>query len=440
MEPKTKKANGDHGVFSTSGGKLAVIIIAAIVLRAAPNVYLEIKYPDYHAKNINEIEFYYDDVARSVIAGEGFVHSVNPRPETQFKFKPGTPFHFVPPLYAWWVSLLYFLFGPNVLVAKIFQSIMDASVCYFLFIIGRRMSRNDVLGVTSAALYATYPLAIYMCMTLYYQVPLNFLLCWLVVCLVGETNLRNGVYCGLITGFSALAKPVTLPFILLLPLVRMLEVRKGRDLQVWVKWSVGLMIASVIVLTPWTVRNYMIFKKFIPVQSGASAPFIQGSKDEYLDIDVDELRKRHGQDFGIKHDELGRVALANHLEHFKNEPLDYFRFLGKKFVLSWYNTEGKTKNGYVLAGQMPYLFLGAIGLFLGLGHFVRKRRFYVPGTIIYFCLIQVAIFPLVRYTLAVMPLMMALCAVGLWRTVGVDLFAEEDNCRAGKGSSMRGKQ
>ena len=47
------------------------IFLLAFLLRAAPNIWLEWKEPGWHASNINEIEFYYDDVARSLILGEG---------------------------------------------------------------------------------------------------------------------------------------------------------------------------------------------------------------------------------------------------------------------------------------------------------------------------------------------------------------------------------
>ena len=91
---------------------LIIIFCLGITLRITPILYLELSSPGWHEKNINEIEFYYDDVARSLIAGKGFVHSVNPRPTgTPFSFTPGTPFSFVPPLYAWLLYIPYKLFG-----------------------------------------------------------------------------------------------------------------------------------------------------------------------------------------------------------------------------------------------------------------------------------------------------------------------------------------
>ena len=113
---------------------LILIFILAFFLRVAPNIYLELRQQGWHINNINEMEFYYDDVARSLIVGKGFVHSVNPRSQNSlYKFEPGTPFRFVPPLYAWWLGLVYFIFGPNVLIAKILQCLMDASVCLLLY-------------------------------------------------------------------------------------------------------------------------------------------------------------------------------------------------------------------------------------------------------------------------------------------------------------------
>ena len=400
------------------------ILLAAFILRIIPIIFLEIKSPGYHEKNVNEVEFYYDDVARSVIAGKGFVHSVNPRSfDSPYNFKPGTPFHFVPPLYAWWLSLLYFIFGPNILLAKIFQAFMDASVCLLVYRISQKVNDSEFTSQCSSFLYAVYPLAVYMSVTLYYQVPLNLALCWIVLCLMRDTNLKNGTMTGVATGISALAKPITLPLIAMLPLVKLTE-SKSHIKSVFV-WTMGFTLACFIVLTPWTIRNFIVFKRFIPVQSGAGSPLIQGSKEDYIDLDVFTLRERYGSDFGLKESDFTKAAVKNHFEHLCNNPLDYFRFLAKKFGLTWYNTEGKSKNGYALAMQLPFLVLALIGLSSNLKFWMKSPNWYVIGMIMYICLIQVVFFPLLRYTLAVMPLVMILSAFGIEYLLSFSLFPEK---------------
>lgn len=395
---------------------LFLIFFIAFALRVFPNIWLEWREPGWHAGNINEIEFYYDDVARSLLVGKGFVHSVNPRsPDSPYHFVPGTPFHFVPPLYAWILWLEYLLFGPNVLLAKVVQALMDASVCLLLYRLGRLIA-DCKTALIAAFLYAVYPFAIYMSTRLYYQVPMNLALLWLILCLVAPINIKNGAWAGLATAVSALAKPVTLPFIILLPAIRFAEtILEKKEWKPSLLWSVGFLAAFLLTLAPWTVRNYVVFNRFIPIQSGAGAPLIQGSKDEYLDLDVDSLREQYGKSFGLNSEEFGAVAIQNHLDHLKRAPLDYIRFLGKKFALSWYNTEGKEKNRLALIVQFPFLLFALGGLVRFFRRWFKSPNWYIPGFILYICAIQVVFFPLIRYTLAVMPLVMLIAAFGMNR-------------------------
>ena len=393
---------------------LLLIILLALLLRVAPIIFLEFKDPGYHARNINEIEFYYDDVARSLIAGKGFVHSMDPRSETSpYNFKPGTPFGFVPPLYAWWLYIIYFIFGPNVLIAKLFQSILDASSCLMIFIIGSKIFRNQRTSLLASGLYAVYPLAIVMCNTLYYQIPMNIALCWMILCFMAPVTFKNGIWTGMSVAISSLAKPVTLPLIAIIPIIRVVEsyVNKTK-LKLAMLWAIAFIVASIVTLTPWTIRNYIVFEKFVPVQQGGPEAFHQGSKEDYIDLDVTNLRKKYG-DFGIARDQLTKVAIYNHINHFRNDPIDYIRFLGKKFLLTWYNTEGKSKNFYVSLIQLPFLLSAVLGLLLHFKFWMRDKNWYVPATVLYICAIQVATFPLVRYTLAVMPLVMLVAASGI---------------------------
>jgi 4-amino-4-deoxy-L-arabinose transferase-like glycosyltransferase len=386
---------------------LALIFLLAFVLRAAPNIWLEWNEPGWHASHLNEIEFYYDDVARSLIAGKGFVHSVNPRsPDSEFGFRPGTPFHFVPPLYAWVVGVEYLVFGPNVFVAKLIQCVLDSLTCLFIYTIGVRMV-NRRTALIAAALYAVYPLAIVTNTRLYYQTPLNLALCWIVLRMAAPVTAANGMWTGIAIGVSALAKPVTLPLIALAPVVKMFEtVRHRASIRSLVRWSIALVAGCVLTLAPWTIRNYVVFDRFIPVQSGAGAVLIQGSKEAYVDLDVGSLRRQYGQTFGVTPDNFASTALANHRAHLTSDPLDYFRFLAKKFALAWYNTEGKEKNRTALLVQLPFIGTAILGLIMLFPLWTRTPNWYVIGLILYITALQIPLFPLVRYTLAVMPLVM----------------------------------
>jgi 4-amino-4-deoxy-L-arabinose transferase-like glycosyltransferase len=384
------------------------------MLRIIPIVYLELSSPGWHEKNINEIEFYYDDVARSLIAGKGFVHSVNPRATAPFSFSPGTPFSFVPPLYAWLLFIPYKLFGPKLLLAKIFQSMIDGVVCLLLYLLGKRLFNNNRTALLASLLYAIYPLAILMCSTLYYQIPMNVALCWLLLSFMAPITTRNGAWTGVALGVTSLAKPVTLPLIAILPIVKFVEAfREQRKLRPAVCWTGGFFLLVALTLAPWTIRNYMVFNELIPVQKGAGAPLLQGSKEGYIDLDVATLRAKYGTSLGVAPDDASKIAIYNHINHFRQNPLDYLRFLGKKFLLSWYNTEGKKKNPYVLLMQLPFLLLAVLSMISSARKWAKKPNWYILAVITFICGIQVIFFPLARYTLVVMPLVMLLAADGI---------------------------
>jgi len=400
--------------FHLSSTSIMVAILAiAVLLRCAPIVFAEFKEPGWHEKNVNEIEFYYDDVARSLIAGKGFVHSVNPNKHTQFKFDPGTPFNFVPPLYAWYIFLIYKIFGPSVFVAKIFTAIMDALVCLMIYLIGKKLFKNDHISLLGAGLYAVYPLSIVMTGVLYYQIPMNILLCWLLICLIAPMTIRNGAWTGVALGLSALAKPVTLPLLLILPFLKAIECFvSGNTIRTFFKWTLPFIVTTLAVLTPWTIRNYVVFNEFIPVQRGGPEAFFQGSKIEYIDSDVDTLRKKYKDDFQVKN--KTQKAVENHLDLLKREPLSYASFLGKKFALAWYNTESKIKNNISFLIQIPFLIFATIGTFAGIRFWSSIKKIYLHLLIFFIVGIQVIIFPLMRYTLVIMPLIMILASVGIF--------------------------
>jgi hypothetical protein len=297
---------------------LAVIFFAAFALRAAPNIYMEWKSPGKHPGNIEELEFYVDDVARSLIAGGGFVHSINPRPGCAYHFTPGTPFDFEPPLYACWLGLVYFAFGPNIFIARILQCLIDSCVCLLLYVLARRVTGDRNTALLSAFLYAVYPLAIFMCLGLYYQVPMNLALIWLVLCLMAPVTWRSGFWAGLAVAVSALAKPVTLPLIALLPAARAAGclwrkmTEKKNDARSCLLWCLCFTFASLAALAPWTVRNYQVFHHFVPVQNGGDVPLLVGSKEEYIDMASIDAYRAIAKDNPASPDSAREVAIKNH--------------------------------------------------------------------------------------------------------------------------------
>ena len=390
---------------------VAVIFLFAVAVRVAPVIALHLEDPTHHQSNLNEIEFYYDDVARSVTAGKGFVHGEDPNPAAERGFERGTPFSFVPPLYAFIVAAVYAVFGPNVFVAKLFTAGIDAGVCIAVYCLAYRLASDRAVSFLASFLYAVYPFAILQAGKLQYQVPMNLTYCLLVYFLVTQSTRSSAVWGGIALGLSTLAKPITLPLIALVPVIKVVQ-QKLNSLS-WgksISWGLIFASAAVLVLTPWTIRNYVVFDEFVPVQKGGPQSFHIGSKEEYIDTDVATLRSKYRSEFEIEN--KMQVGIENHLNRLKSDPFGYVKFLLKKFSYTWYNTEGKDKNELALIVQVPFLMLALVGLVVSARRWSTWDWAYMLGAIAFVVGIQVVFFPLLRYTLVVMPLVLIFSAVG----------------------------
>ena len=61
---------------------------------------------------------------------------------------------------------------------------------------------------------------------------------------------------------------------------------------------------------------------------------------------------------------------------------------------------------------MPVSLLAVLGLACVLRMWLEDSNWHVPAMVLYFCGVEMAFFPLARYTLPVMPLVMLIAAVG----------------------------
>ncbi|GEM_PF-3687965 len=89
---------------------------------------------------------------------------------------------------------------------------------------------------------------------------------YLIILCVEKVSVRRGVILGLTLGFAALLYAPTLAFIPIAVFFLLVKKTPGRFLAL--KTAAAAILAAVIVLSPWTVRNFMVFGQIIPVRTG----------------------------------------------------------------------------------------------------------------------------------------------------------------------------
>ena len=98
---------------------------------------------------------------------------------------------------------------------------------------------------------------------------------------------RAGVL-GLILGVTALGCPGAQFFILVTPLAIVLVSWRERRRAVW--QALTVVVTAVVILAPWTIRNYLIFDEFVPVRTGSGTIIFDGVVAVAGTVDPDLVR------------------------------------------------------------------------------------------------------------------------------------------------------
>ena len=183
--------------------------------------------------------------------------------------------------------------GVNLELARIVLALIGSLAVLFTFLIGRRLWGSGT-GFLAAIVVAGYPALLqYQGMLMTEPLAVTLLAAALLAFLrAGDDERGTWAWAlpGALLGLLALVRPEYLPFGLLLAVVAAFRVR-------WLdrEWSPGLAAAAVMVLAfllpivPWTVRNAIALDRFVPLSTGGGKALFIGTN---LPADGDGPRVR----------------------------------------------------------------------------------------------------------------------------------------------------
>lgn len=339
---------------------------------------------------------------------------------------------FTPPLYALLIAGGLSVFDDDQVPIKLAQVIADSFttvVVYFVVL--------EVFTVMSALLsglmWAVYPFSVYA--TLYIGVEAFFTLLLSVFVLLVLYALKYGkwshsVGAGLVLGLATLTRGTTQMLPLMLPFAVLAN--PGRRPR-WVLHCVVVLAACVLVVLPWSLRNYLVLQEVIPVASVAGGNFLFGSSEQFWTIKereealpraLERLKAQGAIEDPPAHRspvEADRYALVAGLENYRlrllNDPVSFVPFGVRKFLRLWYATESGANHGIILAINLPLYGAFVVGVVLAVKQ-GRRYAFLLLGLLGYFVVLHLAMVPLFRYMLPVMPYLIAFASFALCEKLG----------------------
>ena len=289
------------------------MMLAALAVRLAVIPFL---YHDWMDPFVLE-HWAFGRIARSIASGHGF----------------GSPFAdtglsaLLPPVYSYLLAGIFKIFGietkASVLAALSLNSLFSALTCVPVFLLARQAFGTRVAkwagwgwafspyGVYYGADWAwsTCLVALELCCL--------FRFAWR---LENSSRKRDWILFGVLCGFSALTEPVVmavLPWLGIWTLYR--RFRLGRA---WKVQMIAVALAGMATLSPWLVRNYMLFHRFIPVRSGYGLELYIGNNGYSQHWVNRSLHPNHNDAELQEYERAGEIA---YMDHKLQQAKDYIR-------------------------------------------------------------------------------------------------------------------
>ncbi|HEY1676323.1 MAG TPA: glycosyltransferase family 39 protein [Candidatus Sulfotelmatobacter sp.] len=246
-------------------------------------------------------------IARSIASGHGF----------------GSPFAqtgssaLLPPVYPYLLAGIFKVLGietkASLLAALSLNSLFSALICIPVYVLARR-AFGDRVAKWAGWGWAFSPYGIYYGADWAWSTPLVtlelaclFLFAWR---LEESSRTRDWILFGLFGGFSALTEPVILSVVPLLALWTLYRrFRKNRS------WKVAMLagaLSALAVMSPWLLRNYELFHRFIPVRDGFGLELYIGNNGYSERWVNSNLHPNHSDAELSEYERVGEMAYMDH--------------------------------------------------------------------------------------------------------------------------------
>jgi 4-amino-4-deoxy-L-arabinose transferase-like glycosyltransferase len=406
----------------------------------------------------------YDRSAEALAEGKGYINL------------EGKPTAHWPIGYSGVVASLYFVFGRNLLAPKALNVFLGAATVVAVYVLGARLFDRRV-GLVAAALLALFPSQIFfstLVMTEVFFAALLTLVTLLVVLWTlppradpprqaagrppsAEGNERPAAYklllLGLLLGYGAIMRGEGGVVVLVVLLIWWLSRSGWRPL---LRSSALLLAGVMLVMAPWTIRNFIVFRAPVFVSTAMGYAFWQGNRadaytppdygfdtkfyDEYADVPfprkevvVNNAEMREAWDFIIHNPRSEAGLLFQKLYHLYREDATGLVWIDGHGGQASIPDSLEQKLGTV-ANVYYFVVLGWVVLTVPFWLSFRDRaRFLLPVTILVLTVTHLVFIPEPRYHFAFIPILCILAAQGfvvVWRRLTAAHAGTPDRLRA----------
>ncbi len=338
---------------------------------------------------------------------------------------PSTSTAFMMPGVSFVLAFFVMIFGKfgGITAFRVFQAIVQTGSLFLLFLIARKLF-NSKVGMV-AIIMSSLSIADYWVPNLILTETFFkfFVLClvYLSIYALEEQKAKYYVMGGIVLGIATLFRPTiaTFPIVILF-----IWILRKYTFKTMLKYTAIVAAVFCIVLSPWWVRNYSIFHKFIPLTLATGNPMLQGTyiyydqssaKTDglnYTQFNYPRISEVENNEMEM---EISKYRLINLVPKHPLEFLGWYTFGKASYQVAkpfFWSPEFLGVDTH-MAGvwHVITLLLSIIG---GLLYYLDKKRKKIGtlaiATILYFILIYLPFYTMGRYFYPAMPLVIIFAA------------------------------
>jgi hypothetical protein len=307
---------------------------------------------------------------------------------------PGYPFLLAPFIWA----------GADVIGCRIVNFVF---FCLGLYLIYHFLARHSKLaGILGIFLVLCYPVLFYAAGTLYPQTiagTLSLLLIYLLFAEDEELTPLKVLLAGALTGLLILIVPTyIMSFILTALWILFINKRE--------RWSslFTYVVAVILMLTPWTVRNFALFGEFVFISTNGGINFLLGNSansEANLGVNVDLSSYKRPRSFDeAQTDKLMRYYAFKHIYQHRWESLKLYvskfvNYFNYRNVLATASEASKTRDITMLITYGFLLGVALVRLGLGYKYPIRDYEAYIYILYVFSALFMALFFTRIRFRL-----------------------------------------
>ena len=324
------------------------------------------------------------------------------------------------PLFPFLLAGILALTPTSLLLAHIIGCLLGTAVVGLTYGLAMRIWTDETGALIAAGIAALYPgLVIYSALLQTESLYIVFFLLALMIAYRLQESPRTvlAICFGVCCGAAALTRAVFAGFIPILLVLIIWDWRANRQTMVRIAF-LGL-LAVVLTIAPWTVRNARVLHAFVPVASGGgnalltgNNPFATGTYRTGVEFETwfdDEARRRGVENpEELSETERSGLSAAVAWSFIFGHPVDALALAAKKTHIFWFypitHTDSDVELHLLAVGSDAVLFMASVLGFLSVW-FLRRRLIIPVAAVVFFWLVQTVLHAEARFRLPLIPLL-----------------------------------